>query len=324
MPKQHPNAEATRDDLAAFQAAQPSSALLKPPPRVRFHWPPPSISHRWRIGPSDWAERRKIKIRDEEFELEIARTSRGLLGRVEELWLEASADTEDGLEKALQREAAPLFRRQYSISRTLGQSGRFTGRIRDLQATEILRLLYCEDRDVAAEAAKEIEIHASAGLYLPSLIQVLRDQHHPFRRSAQWAVLDLFEDFNSFDTEPSLEDDAIAAVKSLIWDAEDDYARTIYKAGVVLGGHWPTEKGGKALLECLNAPSRIGRRSAIHGLFHVVEWNPELRDTVVAALRARAEIEPEPLLKSFASGMARDIESAAIDHLAEPVFPDEP
>jgi hypothetical protein len=113
-------------------------------------------------------------------------------------------------------------------------------------------------------------------------------------------------------------------MRDLLWDAEDDYARTIYKAGVVLGGHIPHVYGGPTLLECLHAPSRIGRRSAIHGLFHVVEWIPEMREQVVADLKVVAHSDREPLLREFASLMADDIDTGAFDHIQEPMFPDEP
>jgi hypothetical protein len=112
-------------------------------------------------------------------------------------------------------------------------------------------------------------------------------------------------------------------MRDLIWNAEDDYARTIYKAGVVLGGHIPEKHGGPTLLECLNAPSKIGRRSAIHGLFHVVEWIPGMKDEVVARLQEAAQREPEPELKEFARLMSRDIAHGEYDHIAEPIFAEE-
>ena len=112
-------------------------------------------------------------------------------------------------------------------------------------------------------------------------------------------------------------------MRDLIWSAPDDYARTIYKAGVVLGGHCPAEIGGNALIHCLNAPSAVGRRSAIHGLFHVVEWEPSLRDEVVRAIRKAAKGERTLELKEFAKLMADDIERGEYDHVPEPVLPGE-
>jgi hypothetical protein len=112
-------------------------------------------------------------------------------------------------------------------------------------------------------------------------------------------------------------------MRDLIWDAEDDYARTIYKAGVVLGGHIPHAFGGPTLLECLHAPSKIGRRSAIHGLFHVVEWIPEMREQVVQALNTLSIQDPEPALREFAALLAQDIANGTYDHIEEPIFEDE-
>ena len=137
------------------------------------------------------------------------------------------------------------------------------------------------------------------------------------------APFDLFEDLPSYCVSEADEVQAVVAMKDLIWSAEDDYARTIYKAGVVLGGHIPYVYGGPTLLECLAAPSRIGRRSAIHGLFHVVEWIPEMRDRVVLALRSVAASDPEPALREFADLMASDIAEGANDHIQEPLFPGE-
>jgi len=193
-----------------------------------------------------------------------------------------------------------------------------------LAPIDLVKLLYSENRDVANEAKTEMEKHASSRVFFNSLIEILRDQRHPNRRSAQWCVLDLFEDLPSFATTPDDEEEAVDVMRDLIWDAEDDYARTIYKAGVVLGGHIPYVYGGPTLLDCLKAPSRIGRRSAMHGLFHVVEWIPEMRDQVVNALREAARIDPEPQLQEFASLMADDIANNAYDHIQEPIFADEP
>ncbi|HLO97705.1 MAG TPA: hypothetical protein VK171_03830, partial [Fimbriimonas sp.] len=109
-------------------------------------------------------------------------------------------------------------------------------------------------------------------------------------------------------------------MQSLLMDAEDDYARTVYKAGVVLGGHIPHRHGGKALLECLDAPSAVGRRSAIHGLFHVCEWVPSLTDEVVHALRAHGKSEVDPQLSIFSFAIAEDIVKGTVDHTPEPVF----
>jgi hypothetical protein len=221
---------------------------------------------------------------------------------------------------ALRESSEPLFQRQLAINRTLERSGRFTGHIRDLAPVDLLKLLYCEDRDVADEAHTIIDTHASDHIFLPPLVQILRDRRHPNRRSAQWCVLDLFEDLPRYCESPEDERAAVDAMRDLIWDAEDDFARTIYKAGVVLGGHIPYVHGGPVLLECLRAPSPIGRRAAIHGLFHVVEWVPNMKARVVQALRDAAKADVEPLLRAYAEGMANDIEADETEHLPEPIF----
>ena len=78
------------------------------------------------------------------------------------------------------------------------------------------------------------------------------------------------------------------------------------------------------MVECLKAPSKIGRRSAIHGLFHVVEWLPDMRDEVLQRLREVAATDSEPLLREYAGGIADDIEEDRMEHVQEPVFPGEP
>jgi uncharacterized protein (DUF608 family) len=78
------------------------------------------------------------------------------------------------------------------------------------------------------------------------------------------------------------------------------------------------------LLECLKAPSKIGRRAAVHGLFHVVEWVPEMEAQVLEALAEVAVNDPEPLLRNYAAAIRQDIIENEADHAVEPLFPDEP
>lgn len=297
-----------------------STAAANPGHRVPFHWPPHPVSHAFHVLGSDWSGKGRVEIHGEVFSVRIARTQYGVFGRIDSLWLEARGSSEDTMYESLRREAEPLFQRQLAIADSLGMKGRFTGSIRDLPDIDLLKLLYCRDRDVANEARLAIELHASAGIFGPALIEILRDAKHPLRRSAQWCVLDLFEDIHSFCPSPDEEHQAILAMRDLLWTATDDYARTIYKAGVVLGGHIPDRHGGPVLLECLKAPSRIGRRSAIHGLFHVVEWHPESRVPVVKALEEVAAHDSEPILREYAALMARDIAAGQMDHVGEPVF----
>jgi len=301
-----------------------STAARKPAPRVRFHWPPHPVSYTFHVLASDWTGEACFEAYGETFPVIVAKTPFGVFGRCEALWHEDRGDDEDEMLTNLRNSSEPLFQRQLAISRALEKSGRFTGHVRDLDMVDLLRLLYCEDRDVANEARTEIESLAKNRNFMPGLLAVLDDRRHPNRRSAQWCVLDLFEALPTFAQNASDEEKAVKAMRDIIWDAEDDYARTVYKAGVVLGGHIPYKYGGPILLECLNAPSRIGRRSAIHGLFHVVEWMPDMRDRVLRALHETSVRDPEPLLRDFARHLAVDIAADSQDHVPEPIFPDEP
>lgn len=296
-----------------------TTAVREPGHRVEFHWPPPPVSRGFHLSACDWTERAGFEAYGETFSVEVARTAHGVFGRSEALWHEARGDTVEAMLEALRREAEPLFARQLAAGRALGREGRFTGHVRDLPPIDLLRLLYCEDRDLAADAMVEIDAHASNGLFLLALLEILDDRRHPMRRSAQWCVLDLFEGLPSFAPTQNEQAAAVTAMRGLLWDAEDDACRTVYKAGVVLGGHVSGALGGPALLSALAAPSRIGRRAAMHGLYHVVEWNPEMRDVVVWTLSGAANTDPEPVLRRYAAAMARDI-SVGRDHVADPVF----
>lgn len=295
----------------------------RPSHRIPFHWPPHPVAPAFHVLESDWTGRAEVEIDGTPFAVDIARTPYGVFGRCEALWLDARADDEAEMLRELARRAEPLILRQRTIGSLLGLPGRFEGSIGDLPPTCLLRLLYCTDRDVANEARLEVEKRASSGLYGPALIAILRDRRHPQRRIAQWCVLDLLEDIASFFPDPEAQSGAIAAIRDLIWEAEDDYARTIYKAGVVLGGHVSNEPAAEALLGCLEAPSRIGRRSAIHASFHLAEWLPERRTQILSALERSAQSDPEPRLREFASSIARDIRNGEVDHVMEPLFEDE-
>lgn len=300
-----------------------STVAVKPGHRVPFHWPPHPISYKFHVLKSDWGGNATVDMYGETFELDVAKTPHGVFVRCDAIWHEERGETQEAAIQRLIETSKPYFDRQFAIAETLGLTSRFRAHISELDPLSLLKLLYCKDRDVANEARTCIELHGSDHIFLPSLLVVLNDRRHPLRRSAQWCVLDLFEDMNSFCKTQEEVDLAVAAIKALIWDAENDYARTIYKAGVVVGGHLPGEIGGPLLIDCLKAPSRIGRRSAIHGLFHVVEWSSETRSTVVDALRGVAANDTEPVLREYAAEMANDIANAAFDHIAEPVFDDE-
>lgn len=308
-------------DAAVAGKPEPIKAV-KPGHRVPFRWPPEAISYKFHVLASDWMGHASYRAHGEDFPVRVAHTEHGFFGRCEKLWHEAKGSTLEEMLTALAAAAEPLLRRQLTIAKTVGAEHRYVGYLRDLAPEDLVKLLYCEDRDVGIVAGVEIEKHASLSIFGPALIEILRDARHPYRRSAQWCVLDIFEDLPSVCKSVAEQRQAIDAMKGLLWNAEDDFARTVYKAGVVLGGHLPDEHGGPVLMECLHAPSRIGRRSAVHGLYHVVEWHPALTAQVVESLRATAATDPEALLRSYALAMAGDIESGR-DHVAEPVFPGE-
>jgi len=301
-----------------------STVAKKPAHRVKFLWPPHPISYSFHVLTSDWTGNATFEAHGESFNVEVAKTPYGVFGRCEEIWHEERGETLEEMLEILRETSEPLFQRQLAINRCLECPGRFLGHIRELPPIDLLKLLYCDDRDAANEARSEIETHASNPVFFPSLLAVLNDRRHPNRRSAQWCVLDLFEDLPSYCHSQADEEAAVRAMKGLIWDAEDDFARTVYKAGVVLGGHIPDLHGGPTLIECLRAPSRIGRRSAIHGLYHVVEWIPDMRSRVIHSLAEVGLNDPDPVLRTYAVAMADDIERSDGDHTADPFFPDEP
>ncbi|HRI43645.1 MAG TPA: hypothetical protein PLL78_01405 [Fimbriimonadaceae bacterium] len=308
---------------AAVAANGGRTEAERPAHRIPFHWPPHPVAPAYHVLESDWTGQAEVVIDDTRYSVRTARTPYGVFGRCESLWVDARADSQHEMLRELTRRAEPLIARQRIIGSTLGINGRYERSIGDLEPIGVMKLLYCPDRDVANEARLEIETRASSGLFGPALVAILQDRRHPHRRIAQWCVLDLLEDIGSFFPDAKSQTEAIAAIRDLIWSAEDDYARTVYKAGVVLGGHVSTEPAAEALIECFEAPSRIGRRSAIHASFHLAEWLPERRSQILTALSKRAESDPEPLLKDFAAGIARDIEGGEVDHVMEPVFENE-
>lgn len=300
-----------------------TTVAAKPAHRVRFFWPPHPVSYSYHVLTSDWTGTATFEADGETFGVKVATTPYGVFGRSEGIWHEERGETLEEMLQRLRESAEPLFRRQRLIAATLEREGRFTGEVVSLGTLDRLKLLYCPDRDVANEAHWLLERDPDRAALLPALLFILEDRTHPHRRSAQWCVLDLFEDLPSFAATDEAQARAVEAIAGLLHDAEDDYARTVYKAGVVLGGHVPHRHGAEALLRELDSPSPIGRRSAIHALFHVVEWIPARRPEVVARLRAHARVEPDSLLARFASNMASDIESEGNDHTVEPTFPDE-
>ncbi|MBX3097344.1 MAG: hypothetical protein KF812_10820 [Fimbriimonadaceae bacterium] len=313
--------EAVRAYLAPFQA-NPEPAR-RPGNRIAFSWPPHAVSHDFHVLPEQWTDSAILRIEDEETPVQIAHTDNGVFARSEKYWHEARGRTIDEVLVRLADGLQPLLDRQHAIADTLNWVGRFTATIRELDPASQVILLYCPDRDVGHEAMHEIEMHASTGCFGPALVEVLKDNSHPWRRCAQWCVLDMFEDLPSFFPAKEDQDAAVKAIGGLMWDAPDDHARAIYKAGVVLGGHVCTSAASQTLLGCLEAPSRVARRSAIHALFHTAEWMPELRDQILDKLRNHGATESDPLLRTFSYQIADDIEAGGVDHVVEPVFAEE-
>lgn len=300
-----------------------SGPLVRPRPRIPFVWPPHSISSDFHVQANEWQPGGTLEIEGQLFPFQIARTPHGLFGRVEKLWNEAKTETEDKLPAKLKQSAEPFFYRQREIARLIGSKERYEGRISDLSPANLIRLLYSEDRDISHDACVEIETHASLALFAPTLIAILADDKHPYRRHAQWCVLDLFEDLPSYCPTPEAQAPAIEAIRQLIYNSTDDWGRTIYKAGVVLGGHICTEESAGAVLNCLQAPSKHGRRSAIHASFHLAEWMPEQQELIVHALESVSKSDPEELLRNYAQAMLRDVISGESDHVSDVVFPEE-
>lgn len=315
--------EGLRAFIASDALRHGGPGLIDPGRREKLVWPPHSVSHEYALGAADFHQEAVVAGYGETFKVLVAETPYGFFGRCETLWNDAKGESMEEMLVALREGMEPMLKRRHAISQTLGLKWLIHQPLKYLGPLDLLKLLYCSDRDVAMESRTIIEIQASSGLFFPSLLDILSDKEHPLRRSPQWCVLDMFEDLNAFAKSEEESAEAVGRIKDLMWAAEDDYCRTIYKAGVVLGGHICTDPAADALMDLLQSPSRIARRSASHAVFHLVEWRPELRGRVVEGLKAMAQTDPEDLLRLFAASMASDIEAESHDHVAEPVFPDE-
>jgi hypothetical protein len=312
--------------LQAIHRANPNAETLpalNPGHRNVFAWPPHAISRDYHVLPTQWNSQSTHVFFGEEFTVTWAESEHGIFGRIEGLFNEAKAESRAQVLEQLSESAQPWFSRMDAITTALGLPSRFHGKIKELESPHLIALLFCTDRDVAYTAVTEIEKRASQVHYLPAFIAILRDQLHPNRRTAQWCVLDMLEDYRAFCKSDSDIQEVVSAIEFLMADSPDDFARTIYKAGVVLGGHFCNDPAAESLIRLITAPSRIARRSAMHAVFHLVEWLPARRQQVVDALRNAASTEQEPLLKEFALSQAHDIAADASDHKAEPVFPEE-
>lgn len=281
---------------------------VNPSHRRQFTWPKASIAAQYHVGPTDFTKSVRYEIHGEGFQVAVAETPFGCFGRCEALKGEAKGASIEGMLANLGRELEPLFRRQFAISRTLGLARRFDGHINELEPGQLVRLLFCEDRDVAHTAMQEIDAHARSGLYTPCLIRILYDEWHIYRRTAQWCVLDIFEDLPNVCRSDEEMTHALNGIRHLMINSPDDIIRTIYKAGDVLGDHIATPEAGEILVEVLqNGTYPFGRRSAIHGMIHLCEWLPQYQDKCLEALEQAAVADPDPNLRAYALAALRDI-----------------
>lgn len=310
--------------LAQVQGQKGHDDAVKPDHYRPWHWPLHPVSFDFHIPASEWHGATEFEFEGEKFPVAVARTPWGVFGRCEALRAEAKGDSIEAMLKDLGKTCRPLFERQNQLGELLGMTTRYRGSIRELSALDKLKLFYASDRAIAHDAQTELETSGNLKSYGPALISILFEAKHKNRRTAQWLVLDLFEDLSSYCASPEIEREAVNAIKALMWNAQDDFARAIYKAGVVLGGHVCTEHSADTIIELMSAPSRIARRSAMHASFHLCEWLPSRRPQVLATLANASAYDPEPLLRAYCSGLAKDIEREVIEHIAEPIFPDEP
>ena len=297
---------------------------VKPPHRVPFEWPRASLSARYHIPASAYVGRTTLSLDGQEFPVEVAETEYGVFGRCERFWAEARGANVEAMLANLQAVCMPLWQRQRAVGRALGLDQRVETPISAMEPFDLCRLLYSEDRDVANEAMTVIDEAASRGVWGPALLTIMRDRTHPRRRQAQWCVLDLLEDLRGFFPTMEEQAEALGVLEQFLWDCEDDFARTCYKCGDVLGDHVADDRAADLLLRVLaGAPSPFGRRSAIHGLIHATEWLPQRKEEILAALSQAAECDPHPLLRQYAVVAMDDIRVGAPGlhpHGPEPVF----
>lgn len=281
---------------------------LNPGHRRQFIWPRQSIAAQYNVKPTEFTRTVRFESHGEAFDIHVAETAFGFFGRCEALKAEAKGASIDGMLSNLTRELDPLFKRQFAISRTLGFSRRFDGHINELPPGAHLRLLFCEDRDVAYTAMLEIDAHAASGLYTPSLMRILEDESHPMRRSAQWCTLDIFEDLENVCRDKDEYRAAIETVRQFMKTASDDYVRAVYKAGDVLGDHVANYDALEVLEDVLlTGEQPYGRRSAIHGMIHLCEWLPEVKNRCFEALEKAAANDPDQSLRDYAKATIQDI-----------------
>jgi hypothetical protein len=296
---------------------------LDPGHRRQFLWPRPSIAAQYNVKPEQYTREVRLELHGEAFPVLVAETPFGVFGKCEPLWAEAKGSDEEAMLANLKKELEPLFERQFAISRTLGLARRYDGAISDLTPPQLIRLLFCADRDVAHQAMYQIEARARTIPYGQALVRIIADRSHPYRRTAQWCALDVFEDLLNIFPDPADQRHAIHAIGEFMMTAEDDYARAVFKAGDVLGDHVATEEAGETLLRVIReGASPFGRRSAVHGLIHLCEWLPQFKPRAFEALQQMSEQDPEPVLRAYAAATIEDIRTG-VPHGPEPTLPQE-
>ncbi len=308
------------DDARRFPA---TPNPIKPNHYIPWKWPLHPISADYRLSASEWKSSEVVQIAGVDYAVLVATTDFGVFGRCEALRCEAMGKDLATMIANVAKTAKPLLARRKLVGEILRLDGPFTGSIRDLSTLDHLKLFYATDRAIAHDAQAQIETGPNHKLVFDACIEILNDRDHPNRRTAQWLVLDLFEDLPSVASTAQDETVAIDAIYNLIASSTDDFARTIFKAGVVLGGHICTHYCAERLIQLTTAPEKIARRSAVHACFHLVEWLPESKDSVVKAVQYVAESDPEQLLRTFAASVVRDILADEIDHMIEPKFDNE-
>lgn len=294
-----------------------------------WHWPLHPVSTEYHIQTSAFTESDAIEVDGRPVSISVARTPSGVFCRCEQFRAESRGEILETAKTALIESIQPLLTRNALIAHICGiespgTPGRYSAPLRELPPEALVKLFFASDRSIAHDACHEVEASEHRKLFTPAFRRILDERTHPYRRTAQWLVLDQFEELPYYCADAECEEGVIQSIYDLMWeDAGDDYGRTIYKAGIVLGGHVLTDKSAALLMSLLEAPSKITRRSAMHAVFHTAEWMPNLRDSIVERLKAIAPHEPEPKLRDFALAMARDIAAEEVDHIMEPVFADE-
>jgi len=306
----------TADCLRLPQSPNP----VKPDHYIPWKWPVHPISADYRLHSADWTSGETATIDGIEYPILVTTNDFGVFGKCEALRCEALGNDHGAMIENLRMAAKPLLKRRQIVGEILALEGPYMGTIRELTTLDLLKLFYASDRAIAYDAQVQIETGPDHRLVFEACVEMLLDRKHPNRRTAQWLVLDFFEDLPSVASSPENEKIAIDAIFGLIYDAEDDFARTIFKAGVVLGGHICSQYSAERLIELTKAPSKIARRSAVHACFHLVEWLPESKQEVLTAVSLVAQIDSEPLLRTFAASIVRDIAADELDHMLEPKF----